>query len=83
MVNIEVKMITMDREDIERLSNMEVKMQNIDERLEKHCKEQREDFIKLNKKIDRLDGKFANKWVEKVVIGMTIALITVIVTLLT
>lgn len=76
----------MEREDIERISNMEVEIKNINSRLEKHCNEQRKDFDKLYDKIDAMNEDFKNnfayKWVEKVVIGMTIAMITVIVMLI-
>jgi len=60
----------MNRQDIERLSNLEVEIKNLDKQLSSHCKEQRKDFDKVFNKLDALDGKFASKWVEKVTIGI-------------
>jgi len=60
----------MERQDIERLSNLEIEIKNLDKQLLNHCKEQRKDFDKVFDKLDSLDGKFANKWVEKVTIGI-------------
>ena len=60
----------MNRNDIERLSNLETEIKNLDKQLTKHCEEQRKDFDKVFDKLDSLDGKFANKWVEKVTIGI-------------
>ena len=65
-----MKQYKMNRQDIERLSNLEVEIKNLDKQLSSHCKEQRKDFDKVFNKLDALDGKFASKWVEKVTIGI-------------
>ena len=49
---------------------METEIKNLDKQLTKHCEEQRKDFDKVFNKLDALEGKFANKWVEKVTIGI-------------
>jgi len=73
----------MNREDIERLSNLEVEIVNVKEKLDEHCKSQRIDFDKVFQKLDNLENRFAGKWVEKVavalVVGGLIALITFII----
>ena len=58
---------------------MEVEIKNFNSNLEKHVEEQREDFKTVFEKLDRLDGKFANKWVEKAIIALSLGItITVI-----
>jgi len=51
-------------------------MADIGKTLDNHIAEQREDFNTVFKKLDALSGKFAGKWVEKVTVGVLIAIIT-------
>jgi hypothetical protein len=57
----------------ERLMRLETQVTGIKDSLEEHKHEQRQDFDKILNKLDDLDGKFANKWVEKVIVGALIA----------
>ncbi len=79
----------MPRTDSERLVAVETEMKSVSDKLENHVveqreqfKEQKEDIKSLGDKIDNLPSKFAGKWVEKLAVGGTIALITGIVTLI-
>jgi hypothetical protein len=58
---------------------MEVEIKNVNEKLDKHCSEQRQDFDKVFNKLDNLDGKFASKWVEKVAVGSLISILTALI----
>ena len=58
------------------------KVDILDKNLTKHMQEQREDFDKVFEKIDSLGGKFANKWVEKLSIGLLVTVIGGVVVLI-
>ena len=70
------------------LAVMGSQMKMVTKSIENHIKEQKEDFkevhVKLDGLIDKLDKKYANKWVEKalivVITGVTIGLIVFIAT---
>ena len=64
----------------ERLAIMETKVTDIDNKLDNHICEQRQDFDKVLSKLDDLDKKFAGKWVEKVSIGLLISIFASIIT---
>ena len=61
---------------------IETQIEDIKGTMKTHCEQQREDFDKIFKKLDDLKESFAGKWVEKVVIGVVIAGITLIVAVL-
>ena len=76
----------MNRKDIEGLAMLKQKVTDISSNLEQHTLDQRQDFDKVFSKLDNLDGKFANKWVEKVIIvligGVAISLVTALIYLI-
>lgn len=58
----------------ERLMRVETKMENIEVKLDAQAKRNREDFQLVFDKIDGLRSRFAGKWVEKLVLGIVVAL---------
>ena len=56
----------------ERMMKIETEVGIIKDSLKDHTDNQREDFDKLFKKIDNLDGKYSAKWVEKGIIALTL-----------
>ena len=70
----------MNRQDIERLSNMEIEIKNMNHKIDEHCQNQRADFDKVFTKLDNLENKFAAKWVEKLSIGLLISVLASIIT---
>jgi hypothetical protein len=66
----------------ERLMKIETQVEDIKETMKNHCEDQREDFDKVLRKLDEMHNAFAGKWVEKVVIGGALALITIIMALI-
>ncbi len=67
-----------------KLAVMETEMKGMTKKLDNHIVEQREDFKSVNKTLkdlgDKLDRKYAGKWVEKVTIGVVIIIIGTLVT---
>jgi len=79
-------MIKMNRSEGEKIVALEVKVQGLDDKIDKHIDEQREDFNKINSKIDKVYDKldefhnvFASKWVEKGIIAIGVSLFGAIV----
>ncbi len=58
---------------------LETQVTGLQASIDEHKEEQREDFDKVFKKLDDLDGRFAGKWVEKIQIGVVITIIGAIV----
>ena len=59
----------------ERMATIETRTRDIDSKIDNHVHEQREDFDKVFQKLDKLNTKFAGKWVEKVALGTLISLL--------
>jgi len=55
--------LRLDKDEVRRFGAMEADI--------KHVKE---DVKSILNKLDELDGKFANKWVEKITVGIIIAI---------
>ena len=58
---------------------METEIKGINDKIDSHTIDQKEDFKAINTKLDslgaKLDTKYAGKWVEKLNIGILIAAI--------
>ena len=61
---------------------LETNIDNINDKLELHVVEQREDFKNIMEKLDSMEGKFAGKWVEKVTLSAVLILLTTLATVL-
>lgn len=72
----------MNIEEVTRMAKMEQKITDINGKLDNHIQEQREDFNKVFSKLDNLNNKFAGKWVEKLSMGILLALITALIGLI-
>lgn len=70
----------MDVIEAERLAVMENEVKNINLKLDSSMCNQRMDMERILAKLDNMETKFANKWVEKVSIGSIIVLIGIIAT---
>jgi len=69
-------------ETSERLASVETNIENIKEDV-KEIKSLLNDQVKQqDRKFDILDKKFANKWVEKIVVALLIASIGLVVTII-
>jgi len=66
----------------ERLMKLETNIDNIKKKLDDHATEQRIDFANLMEKLDNMQNSFAGKWVEKVILGLLITIISSIILLL-
>jgi len=77
------------KKEVAEMADLKRGFKDLEKKVDCHLIEQREDFDKVFRKLDHLQGKFAGKfagkWVEKVIIGIVIAagagLIGVIITL--
>lgn len=62
-----------------KIAVIESNMKTLNKTLDTHVKDQKLDFDKLHKKIDvlvdKLEKKFAGKWVEKISVGALIGII--------
>jgi len=67
--------------EVTRLAKVEQKIENIDNKLDEHVLVQRLDFDKIHQKLDKMGGKFAGKWVEKVALATLVTLIGAFITL--
>ena len=63
----------------ERMVKLETKVEAIQKQIELKHTEQRDDFKTVFKKLDNLEGKFAGKWTEKILIGLLITLVVAII----
>jgi len=63
----------------ERLVRLETQVTDMKGSLEEHKLEQRQDFDKLFMKIDSLENKFAGKYVEPMVKGILLTLISSVI----
>lgn len=63
----------------ERLMRLETQVTGIEVSIKEHKEEQRKDFDILFKKIDSLENRFASKWVEKVIVGVLITIISSVI----
>lgn len=65
----------MNTKEIGEFAMLKEKVNNIGIKQDVQAKQQREDFQRIFNKLDSLDDKFASKWVEKLVLGILIALV--------
>ena len=72
----------MNKKEVAEMAELKQQVKDIDEKLDTHTKEQREDFKILFKKIDSMHHKFAGKWVEKMIAGIIVGAIVGIIVLI-
>ena len=58
---------------------IETEVKNIKKSIDDHVINERKDFDLVFKKLDKLNGKFAGKWVESITIGILITTIAGII----
>lgn len=69
----------MNKSEVAAMAQMKQQLTGLDEKLDDHIGEQRREFDEVKKAIESLAGRFANKWVEKFIIGLLIGMgITII-----
>jgi len=63
----------MNKSEVAQMAQLKQKVTDLDDKIDIHITEQREDFNKVFEKLDALHGKFAGKWVEKFSVGVMIS----------
>ena len=63
----------MNKKETAEMAQLKQKVTDLDDKLDTHVQDQREDFDKVFEKLDSLSGKFAGKWVETFSIGVMIS----------
>ena len=62
----------MNKSEVAAMAQMKQQLKGLDTKLDDHIIEQRREFDEVKKAIASLAGRFANKWVEKFIIGLLI-----------
>jgi len=76
----------MNKKEVAEMAAMKQKLTGVDDKLDTHIIEQREDFERLFLKLDELNQTFAGKWVEKaaidIIIGLGVGIITLVINII-